>query len=445
MDQRGLFTPMTAISLIIVFAFVAFGVEVGRWYIVRAELSKTVDAAALIAAKNLSNPHLDQYFGVNEGQGLAKLVRVVGEANFLPGFFGTEGAPNIAMKPGVADGKVTVQAIANVLNQVSRILETDQTRGAYRTTRLASLGTAQKRDVEIMLLLDRSGSMFGAPMDHLKIAGKNFVENFKETQARDKVGLVSYATAVSVDRTLDYNFVDPIQHVVNDMSANGWTNTEDALDQAGQSGGFTDQAGIAADRRVQQFLVFFSDGNPTAFRVTYDPAHTPYRRFTREGIHWDDAVVSMSDSTDARLYDPQSGTSLSVNQYLTGDGAPSAASSCFTGSGTTTTKWWILQDPIFGSGSYAPLAGFTPDHCDIDRSLMSEYVQGTAKKMAVAHAQELKEKGIKIYTIGLGHVDTEFLHQISSGEYFQYYTPDASQLEELFQKVAMNIKLRLIS
>ena len=436
---------MTAISLVIIFAFVAFGIEIGRWYIVRAELSKTVDAAALIAAKNLSNPHLDQYFGVNEGEGLAELVREVGEANFRPGFFGTEGAPNIAMNPGVEDGKVAVQANANVLNQVSRILETEETRGAYRTTRLASVGTAQKRDVEIMLLLDRSGSMSGDPMDHLKIAGRNFVEYFQDTQATDKVGLVSYATAVSVDRTLDYNFVDPIQNAVDNMSANGWTNTEDALDQAGQSGGFTDQEGIVADRRVQQFLVFFSDGNPTAFRATYDPANTPYRRFTRGGIHWDDAVVSMSDSTDARLYDPQSGTSLHVNQYMTGDGQPSAASSCLPGSGTTTTKWWILQDPIFGSGSYAPLAGFTPDHCDIDRSLMSGYVQGTAKKMAVAHAQELKEKGIKIYTIGLGNVDTAFLGQISSGDYFQYYTPDAAQLEELFQKIAMNIKLRLIS
>ena len=210
--------------------------------------------------------------------------------------------------------------------------------------------------------------------------------------------------------------------------------------------GFTDQEGIAADRKVQQFLVFFSDGNPTAFRVTYDPATTPYRRFTRDGTHWDDAVVSMSDSTDARLYaDPQSGSALTVNQYMTGDGEPSTASSCLPGSGTSTTKWWILQDPIVGSGNYAPLASFSPDHCDIDRSLMSGYVQATAKKMAVAHAQELKEKGIKIYTIGLGNVDTEFLHQISSGEYFQYYTPDASQLEELFQKIAMNIKLRLIS
>ena len=110
---------MTAISLVIIFAFVAFGIEIGRWYIVRAELSKTVDAAALVAAKNLSNPHLDEYFGVTDGQGLAELARVVGEANFRPGLFGTEGAPNIAMKPGVEDGKVAVQANANVLNQAS--------------------------------------------------------------------------------------------------------------------------------------------------------------------------------------------------------------------------------------------------------------------------------------------------------------------------------------
>ena len=55
-DQRGMFALATTLSLVVIFAFVALGVEVGKWYIVRAELSKTVDAASLLAAKNISNP-----------------------------------------------------------------------------------------------------------------------------------------------------------------------------------------------------------------------------------------------------------------------------------------------------------------------------------------------------------------------------------------------------
>jgi len=42
--------------------------------------------------------------------------------------------------------------------------------------------------------------------------------------------------------------------------------------------------------------------------------------------------------------------------------------------------------------------------------------------MAIDHAQELKNKDIKIYTIGLGSVDKTLLGAIASGKGFEYYT-----------------------
>ena len=54
--QKGAVLITFAILLTVLLGFVALGMEVGRWYLVRAELSKGVDAAALAGAINISNP-----------------------------------------------------------------------------------------------------------------------------------------------------------------------------------------------------------------------------------------------------------------------------------------------------------------------------------------------------------------------------------------------------
>jgi len=65
-------------------------------------------------------------------------------------------------------------------------------------------------------------------------------------------------------------------------------------------------------------------------------------------------------------------------------------------------------------------------------------------QMAIDHAQELKDKGIQIYTVGFGSVNTSFMGAIASGPAFEYFALTESQLKELFQKIATNIKLRLV-
>ena len=77
-NERGMFALTTALALVAMFGFIALGIEAGRWYIVRAELSKAVDASSLLGARNISNPYLDDYFGVGAGQGLGELVKVIG-------------------------------------------------------------------------------------------------------------------------------------------------------------------------------------------------------------------------------------------------------------------------------------------------------------------------------------------------------------------------------
>lgn len=446
-DQKGIFVLMTGLIIVVLFAFTALGVEVGRWYIARAELSKAVDAAALIGAKNLSNPYLDD-FGTSNGD----LMVAVANANFSPGFMGSGTVTFTPDESQIGDGKVAVTGGTHIYNQISRVLEVDPhvNAGQYEKMYVNSKGVGQHRDVEIMMVLDRSGSMSTA-MDDLKVAATSFLDYFQDTEANDKFGLVSFATEVTEDYALANNFVTPMTLAIDDMNASGWTNTEDAIDRSDDDGvGFTDQTGLPGEQVVQQFLVFFSDGNPTAFRVR--PSDPEDRSFVRNSVTYDDAIVSASTSTTRKLYDPATGNTISnAYQYQTGDGLPSASTMCPSWNNTKLNmKWNVWDDSVYGSQIYQPLQNEIDTEADgclessTERGAIRTYVEEVTKQMALDHAQEIKDKGIKIYTIGLGSVDQAFLGQIASGPAFEYYTPNSSELKDLFQKIATNIKLRLV-
>jgi len=436
-DQRGMFALTTILSLVAMMGMVALGIEVGRWYIVRAELSKGVDAAALQGANNISNPYLDSYFGVGTGQGLEKLVEAVGAANFTPGMFGAADTATFAITGPILDGKVPVEAQTDVTNYFARAMETPSTAGQFDTTHVASIGGAQKRDVEMMMVLDKSGSM-GSAMGDLQVGATSFLDFFQDTEANDKIGLISFASGVEVNYPLGTYFYSPMTSAINGMYASGGTNTEDAIDQADGPNGFTDQTGVPGDQQVQQFMIFFSDGNPTAFRGS----------FTRNGTSYD--AVGYAGAWDIQLMSPTTQFAwMGIHQYQTGDGLPAGSTTCKTSGenpqGYDNTKWDILADPQYGAAAYSSILGTTdPQACSINWNNMMNYVTEITQQMAIDHAQALKDKGVHIYTIGLGSVNQSFLAQISSGPSFQYYTPDSTQLAELFQNIAKNIKLRLV-
>ena len=99
-------------------------------------------------------------------------------------------------------------------------------------------------------------------MAALKDGATIFVDYFSDTQTTDKMGLISFSTAATLDRPMGYNFVSPMKTAIAKMVANDYTNAEDAIDKSDGPGGFTNQTGVPADARVKQFAIFFSDGRP---------------------------------------------------------------------------------------------------------------------------------------------------------------------------------------
>ncbi len=78
-NQKGAVLILFALLLLVLIGFVALAMEAGRWYMIRAELSKSVDAAALAGTKNISNPYVDPLV----------LAQQFGQANFPTGYAGT--------------------------------------------------------------------------------------------------------------------------------------------------------------------------------------------------------------------------------------------------------------------------------------------------------------------------------------------------------------------
>lgn len=460
-NQKGSILIMFAIGLIGIIGAAALTLDVGSWYLVEAEMSKAVDAAALAGAKNIANPHVD----------VEDVAEDFGRENFSLGYLGTPSAGSGAVQfdASIEGFEVTVEGNVKAGVILGGIFGVDG-------ISVAGEGVAKRNKVEIMLVLDRSGSMAGTPIRDLKRAAINFLNNFEDTEDEDKVGLVSFATSVIVDRALGSYFVAPMTTAINAMTATGATNAEDALWAAGDedSGGLSDQTSIPGDERVQQFVIFFSDGNPTAFKGTFkhlgkrfeavvcgtgNDCATVYQQLGKpnveQWIYYGD--IGLTPSTT--LLDPR----------VTGDGMPLSSSPC--NQNTTnpayetflTTKWDVFQDyPIDGYSVEAQC--FIPQiNYDTRKTYdyrtgryvytytlrsvagkLASYVGATARQMARDHAQELKDRYIQIYTIGLGAIDRDFLGDIASGEDYEFYAPSSDELDTLFDEIAKDIKLRLV-
>lgn len=420
-NERGTILILMALLLLVMLGFLALGTEAGRWYLVRAELSKSVDAAALAGARNLANPYVDP----------TVLAREFGVENFPAGAHGsgTDGGAASFSAQLIDTDRLTVSGQASAIPVLPKIV-------GFDAVAVSSGAQAQKREAEIMMILDRSGSMgMSAPGGHtaisdLRTAAKSFVGFFAATQDRDKVGMVSFSTTARLDRALGTNFVSSMTTAINAMQAEGYTDTEDAVDMADGNGGFTDQTGLPGERHVQQFAVFFSDGMPTAFHDQFMVNGVTYNAIVRASTNFVGGCAGFGDNM--RLVNALNGQELSVVAVPTGDGKPLAMSAC----GRTTTRWYAFD-------SY-PVPGYAPTACSIPATALDNYFCTEAKRRAVAHAAELKAKGVVVFVIGLGNVDKTFLGQVATSSQFVYYTPDSSQLQSLFQQVAQQIQLRLV-
>ena len=406
-----------ALFLTTLLGFSAVATEGGRWFLVRAELAKSVDAGALVGAKNISNPN---------ASALALAEDFCAE-NFQNGYLGTPGVGtgSVAFKAEmVGTNKVKVNGNASAVAILGKIV-------GFNLVPVSASGAAAMREVEIMLILDRSGSMAGTPMTDLKTASKSFLDFFVDTQAKDKMGLITFSTSATVVRPMGTNYVTAMKTAITAMTTDAYTNAEDAIDRADGPGGFTNQNGVPADARVKQFAIFFSDGRPNTFRWTFKNKNATYDAIAHCAGNCDPGELK---SMSGQLYRPDvpNETQLGVPSLDTGDGV-------FPGGkyGVSTTRWNVFDK--------YPAPGYAPDAYRIPTGPMHDQVCVLASSLAVLHAQELKDAGVTVFAIGLGNkINGGFLDAVATSPDQVYMAPTSADLQALFTKVAQEIKLRLV-
>src|SRR5436190_13124262 len=87
-DEKGIALVYMAVLLTTLLLFSGVALDSGRGYVVKAQLTKAVDGAALAAARNL-----------NSGDPRAEAVNIF-RANFPPGYLGTSSVTDPTTDPG---------------------------------------------------------------------------------------------------------------------------------------------------------------------------------------------------------------------------------------------------------------------------------------------------------------------------------------------------------
>ncbi len=129
------------------------------------------------------------------------LAQEFGQANFAAGYGGSEplgtAGSVVFTASRLANNGIQVNGSVTALGYLSQLF-------GVNTVPITANGAARQNKAQIMLVLDRSGSMAGQPINDLRSGATSFVSFFKDTENLDKMGMVSFAFNVTVDVPLEY-------------------------------------------------------------------------------------------------------------------------------------------------------------------------------------------------------------------------------------------------
>lgn len=132
------------------------------------------------------------------------------------------------------------------------------------TLALSAAPDIASNPTDIVLVLDRSGSMTGAPLTNLKAGAKTFVDIIEEATdgsldgvigSGSQIGIVSFSSTAIADTQLITSVADLKTHI-DSLTAGGFTNHADAFAKAAQL--FNPMSTNA------KVIVMFTDGKTTA-------------------------------------------------------------------------------------------------------------------------------------------------------------------------------------
>ena len=254
--QRGIAIYVTSVILVMAIPMVGLAIDGTILYVIKCRLQGAVDGAALAAAKALARGSDDPTQQSNARTAAATYVMLNYPTSY---FFSTNvtvnQATDVVIDETVAHQRtISVTGHATVPTLFMRWLN-------FTSTNVNASATIVRKDVNVILVLDRSGSMTASgSCGPMKQAAINFVGNFAPT--RDYVGVVSFATTTIVQVAATTNFSQAgLTTAINGIDCQGSTSSAAALWTA------YDQLVNLNQSAALNFIVFFTDGEPTGVAV----------------------------------------------------------------------------------------------------------------------------------------------------------------------------------
>jgi Flp pilus assembly protein TadG len=257
--RRGFVLILLALVLVALVGMVGLAVDLGVAYFLKARLSQAADAASLAGARSLSR-------GANITTQTASAQAVATNffnANFPNGFWGSTTSlttPAVTENDITKIRYVTIYATATIPLYFLRVF-------GVPTIQIGTSAQAARRDANIMLVLDRSGSMTTA-ISALVADADWFVNQF--AVGRDKVGLVTFGgTYYLIKPTTTFTTgTTNVPAAINTLTSSnvyGTTNHSQPLWVAYQALAAANEPGAL------NAIVFFTDGQPNTITANFQP------------------------------------------------------------------------------------------------------------------------------------------------------------------------------
>ena len=255
--QRGFTTLMwTLMMLFIIIPGLGLAIDGGVAYYIKSRLQTACDAAALGAARSLSRGQ-DIPSQMSSATDTAKRYY---HANFPTNWMGVTPVNDPAVTwPAAppATAIINVQADVDAPTWFIRIF-------GVQKLHITAVGQATRRNVNLMLLIDRSTSLSDTgSCPALAADAQLFVQSFSNN--RDRMGLTTFGTYYNVDFAPAYNFQTSLTTMLGNLQCSGFTNAAAAFSTAYQN------LKALGDLNALNVIVFFTDGIPNT--ITFGPAY----------------------------------------------------------------------------------------------------------------------------------------------------------------------------
>jgi Flp pilus assembly protein TadG len=259
--EKGVALIYMAVLLTTLLLFSGLALDGGRGYVVKAQLTKAVDGAALGAARNL-----------NSGDPRGEAVRIF-KANFPAGWFGTSSSTDPTSDPGffsLATDPAT--GVNTVTVTASAVLPTTFMRlGNFYDMTVTSSGAATRRMVDLSLILDVSSSI-GSQWSVVRDAVRTFVTSFDA--AHDRMALLTFGNGATVLDAMPASRGFDKPKVVTDVPntlPGGSTNMVEGLYR-----GWDELRSVAAGQQSSlRIIVLFTDGASNGVPANWDGTGVP--------------------------------------------------------------------------------------------------------------------------------------------------------------------------